>query len=310
MADEPVITIEDFPTLDPPRRDVWVALSDDGEAAKLSADDLLSLLSLADISEAAADATVKASVQDTDDIFIRDSAASGLFERITALVFKLYNLVHPWTDMASAATTDLGSVQSRNVRVTGAVAITSFGTAPAGTERRVKFAGGAVITNGANIITPTGANITPIANEVMDLISEGAGIWRIIYYRGILSGSDWIAGTKTTPGIPTPAQISAAITALATSVGIGQTWQDLTASRAVANTYQNISGKPILVLVTTVGAGSMSLMLGSTASTVLMGQATSASGWATPTAFIVPPNWYFGITVTGSVTVSKWAELR
>jgi hypothetical protein len=124
------------------------------------------------------------------------------------------DILNPFTDIASATMTTIAGVASESVRITGTTTITSLGTATAGTVRLVKFAAALTLTNNANIIIPTGANITTTADDVMFAISEGTTIWRILWYRGALATSDWTTGTKTTPGMPTPAQIAAAIAAL------------------------------------------------------------------------------------------------
>lgn len=73
-----------------------------------------------------------------------------------------------------------------------------------------------------------------------------------------IAGDQIIAGVKTftsSPIAPTPASgdnsTKVATTAFATGqdLGVGQTWQNVTASRALGVTYTNSTGKPITVSI-------------------------------------------------------------
>jgi hypothetical protein len=89
----------------------------------------------------------------------------------------------PLVDIASAATTDIGAVKSRNIRVTGTTTITSFGTVRAGTTRTVYFAAALSVTyNATSLITPTGGSLAVAAGDSVDLVSLGAGNWRVLRY--------------------------------------------------------------------------------------------------------------------------------
>lgn len=162
-------------------------------------------------------AAAKASMVDADVFAILDSAASNAIKKVTWLAVKLGVFVQPAVALARAATTDLGAAASFFLSLTGTTTITSLGTAAAGTLRLVQFAGIGTLTNNANIILPTAANITTAANDFALFRSEGAGVWRCVWYRGALVTADWTTGTNTTPGMPTPAQITAQIAAKASS---------------------------------------------------------------------------------------------
>ena len=102
-------------------------------------------------------------------------------------VTKTYVDQRTWADaidIASAATTDIGSKDSETVNVTGTEAITSLGTADAGVSRWVKFAGALTLThNATSLILPTGANITTAAGDTAYFKSEGEGNWRCYLYQ-------------------------------------------------------------------------------------------------------------------------------
>ena len=86
-------------------------------------------------------------------------------------------------DLASAGTVDLGAATGNFVHITGTTTITSFGTAPAGTHRRVTFDGVLTLThNATSLILPTAASITTQARDCAEFVSEGSGNWRCIGY--------------------------------------------------------------------------------------------------------------------------------
>jgi hypothetical protein len=86
------------------------------------------------------------------------------------------------------------------------------------------------------------------------------------------------------------------------SLGYGQTWQNLTGSRALSTTYYNTTGKPISVsIVSSTSAGSTLTINGNAIS-----QATY-SGSNPNTAFgIVPPGGTYSVTIS----IGSWFELR
>jgi hypothetical protein len=87
------------------------------------------------------------------------------------------------TDVASAATCDIGAAASLKVRITGTTAITSFGTA-ANALRLIDFADALTLThNAVSLILPTGANIVTAAGDTAIATSDAAGNWRIRHYQ-------------------------------------------------------------------------------------------------------------------------------
>nr|WP_250809344.1 hypothetical protein [Neorhizobium tomejilense] len=211
--------------------------------------------------------------------------------------------VQPFVDMASAATTSIATANSQSVRITGTTTITSLGSATAGTVRLVKFAAALTLTNNANIILPTAANITTVANDVMFAISEGTTIWRILWYRGVLTTANWTTGTSTTPGIPTPAQIAATIAASA--VGVGQTLQSF--SRLANTAYQNSTTSPIVVMGIVGASSGIITQLSPDNVTYTTVYDHSGGTSRAMVTFIVPPGWYYKSSATFAANV---VELR
>lgn len=123
--------------------------------------------------------------------------------------------------------------------------------------------------------------------------------------------SVWEAGTGTTESLVSPAKVKAAVEALTPDpIGVGQTWQDMSGSRAVNTSYQNTTGRPIMVSVSTNNTNRKNFQV-----------STDNSSWVTVGALagfgnigdekssqvIVPSGHYYKVT-GGSISI--WAELR
>lgn len=109
---------------------------------------------------------------------------------------KALSKIQPFATLASAATTDLGTVGTQNVTVTGTTTITSFGTA-ANLFRRLVFSGILTLThNATSMILPGATNITTAAGDVASFVSDASGNWRCVAYQS----SDGKVGYKTGAG--------------------------------------------------------------------------------------------------------------
>lgn len=103
------------------------------------------------------------------------------------------------------------------------------------------------------------------------------------------------------------------------NIGIGQTWQDVTASRALNTTYTNSSGKPIQVSLyassgTTTG-NTISLSVGgvviASASSPSSGISGSIGQSNLPITVIVPSGATYIVSGTGAAAaINKMLELR
>ena len=122
--------------------------------------------------------------------------------------------------------------------------------------------------------------------------------------------ASWQAGAATTPGFPSPAQLRAGGIAAAAvaALGVGQSWQDLTATRRTGTSYQNTTAKPIMVSITDNLGGNPDIQVsadGSTWVTIGLVGANSEHSFS----FIVPPGHYYRVNTT-VFQVSIWSELR
>lgn len=93
-------------------------------------------------------------------------------------------------------------------------------------------------------------------------------------------------------------------------LGVGQTWQNVTASRAYGTTYTNSTGRPILVAlsVTPAGAGSQNVTCFVSGVNIMTIATTNGSAAGNGT-FIVPAGATYSLTATNS-TLVNWSELR
>ena len=86
--------------------------------------------------------------------------------------------------IASASTTDLGTIAEGYINITGTTTITALGTPTNKVEYTVKFAGILTLThNGTSLILPGGANITTAAGDIARFRHEGSGNWRCTGYQ-------------------------------------------------------------------------------------------------------------------------------
>lgn len=130
-------------------------------------------------------------------------------------------------DVASAATVNLttGAASTDHINITGTTTITAF-TVAAGRTIFVRFAGALTLTNNANIVTQSGANIVTAAGDTCILRATAANVVEVLAY---------------TRGIPQ-------------ALGDGQAWQSITGSRALNTTYTNSTGRTIFVAVAVTGS--------------------------------------------------------
>lgn len=91
-------------------------------------------------------------------------------------------------------------------------------------------------------------------------------------------------------------------------MGIGQTWQDVTASRALNVTYTNTTNRPIVVMVTcAIGAFQLSPYVNG----VWLGMNGNSTGYNNAINWIVPAAATYSLSVSsGWCSLQGWTELR
>ena len=111
-----------------------------------------------------------------------------------------------------------------------------------------------------------------------------------------------------TSGITFP---SAAVQA-DSAIGYGQTWTNVTASRALGTTYTNSTGRPIFVMVAASNNvnASWGLITPVVAGTTLPDARAIVNQSYATISFIVPSGATYVLTTSGSISLQAWAELR
>ncbi|WP_027517890.1 hypothetical protein [Bradyrhizobium sp. WSM1417] len=85
--------------------------------------------------------------------------------------------------IASASTTDLGSVPQASVTITGTATISAFGSAaPDGTIKFIRFAGALKLANSAALAVPGGYDLVTAAGDRAIVTHLGSGSWEITQY--------------------------------------------------------------------------------------------------------------------------------
>jgi hypothetical protein len=177
---------------------------------------------------------------------------------------------------------------------------------------------GTMASQNATAVAITGGTITGITD--LTVADGGTGASSITANSVILgNGTSALSSNLVAPSTSGNILTSNGTTwtsAAPSGVGIGQTWQNLTASRAYGTTYTNSTGKPIAVSVS-----GQSTSNGSFIHTVYVNgneisyQTTYAAnaGYIHNIFFIVPNSATYSVTGTGgtnTTSLSIWSELR
>lgn len=122
----------------------------------------------------------------------------------------------------------------------------------------------------------------------------------------------WEAGTSTTESLVSPAKVKAAVEAFTPEpIGVGQTWQDVSASRTTNVVYTNTTGRPIMVVLFADGNGDVPIYIHPAGGGAeIMIDRVSEEGASN--CFIVPAGDGYEIrgTMTAHGTYRKWSELK
>lgn len=229
-------------------------------------------------------------------------------------------------DIASSGTINLSNATGNLVDVTGGTPITSV-TLLDGAERTVRFTGVLTLTHGASLVLPGGASITTASGDFAKFRGYAGGLVRCVGYSrasgvavvapnaattstsGVVelaTDAETVAGTDTTRA-STPSGVAAALAAAPFGLGVGQSWQDVNASRALNTTYTNSTGRTISVSLT-VGVTIQNSVFAIVVNGVTIGY-TGVYSNAVYASFVVPPGGTY--TINGSnITKSSWSELR
>lgn len=185
-------------------------------------------------------------------------------------------------------------------------------------------AGRWAIYSGAGSIASATASIAGIV-KIVDSLSSTATDAALTANQGKVLGDRTQQATTTNVGISRFADESevanrsnsnvainpsnAATIAQSTDLGVGQTWQNMTASRSGGSTYTNNTGKPIVVIVSIRDAGIVSEVLVYVGGVVIIDVDDIGALGTTPYTFVVPNGSTYSVTVNSN-TIRRWSELR
>ena len=220
-----------------------------------------------------------------------------------------------------------GTINTRTVATAISVVVPStatLGTVSAQQSRLVLLAldnAGTVELAVVNIVGGTNLDETTLISTTA--IIAGSNSASVVYsttartslpFRvvGYVESTQATAGTWATAPSTIQGQGGQALAAMS-SLGYGQTWQDVKASRALATTYYNTTGKPILVNIPVAYGTATGQNATLTVNSIVVSQTAFDSGsWngkATLSA-IVPNSGSYIVSNVGTVTIANWAELR
>lgn len=194
------------------------------------------------------------------------------------------------------STATLGTVSAVQSQIV-VLAINNAGTVELAV---VNIAGGTNLDETTLISTTTIGVGSTSASTAYSTTGRSSVAFRVV---GVIISTQAIAGTWITAPSTIQGMGGQALTSMQ-SLGYGQTWQNVLASRAANTTYYNTTGKPIHVLIQNSGyTGSLTYVVNGL--TVIAG---FNAGYV-PASFIVPPGGSYSQSVT-TITNTSWYELR
>jgi hypothetical protein len=127
----------------------------------------------------------------------------------------------------------------------------------------------------------------------------------------IISGDTSGAITVSAPAVSgtNTATLPAATGELSMLGTTGQTWQNLTASRALSTTYTNTTGKPISVMVDGYSSAGAATGTATVNGAAIQTSSSFSANYRVWTSFIVPPSASYSFSISGT-PVFFWSELR
>lgn len=151
--------------------------------------------------------------------------------------------------------------------------------------------------------------LTPVADKFIYFTNGTTAALGTVtsFIRSLMDDAD-AATARTTLGVSSTIEMNAAITT--SSLGEGQDWIDVKASRTINTSYQNTTGKSIMVNISYVDGTMPSLQV----STDNTNWITAAGGGNAgdnrgPVGAVIPKNYYYKLTAN-SGSLATWAELR
>lgn len=115
-----------------------------------------------------------------------------------------------------------------------------------------------------------------------------------------------VANKTNVSAMVTPS--NAATIAQSTDLGVGQSWQNMTASRVSGQTYTNNTGKPIQVVISVFSTNNPESNVLNVGGVTLFDGDLGVGGMVSIQSFVVPSGVSYSFTTT--TQIRSWAELR
>lgn len=202
----------------------------------------------------------------------------------------------------------LGTVSATQSRIV-VIAINNAGTIELAA---VNISGGTQLDE-TNLISTTaegGAGAADSASVVYSTTARTSVAYRVV---GYIESTQSTAGTWATAPSTIQGYGGQALSAMS-SLGYGQTWQNVTGSRAASTTYYNTTGKPIYVSITgsaTSAAATFAATLNGNSAILWGSIGSNTLNSDLSIQFIVPPSGTYLLgTRNGGSTIGTWYELR
>jgi hypothetical protein len=203
-------------------------------------------------------------------------------------------------DLTSAAQTQLDAKQAADAGLTSIAGLTTLA------DRMIYTT--ALDTYAVATLTAAGRALIDDADAAAQLETLGAAPLASPTFTGVPAVPTATAGTNTTQAAST--EFVTVATAAVTGVGVGQTWQSFAvgSTRVAGTSYQNATGKPIMVAVSGDGSGGVPFTIqvsadNSTWVIVISNRAEIAAG-----TVIVPNDFYYRAFAGDGIDI--WTELR
>ena len=193
------------------------------------------------------------------------------------------------------STATLGTVSAQQSRLI-LLALDNAGTVELAV---VNFSGGNNLTETTLISTTAISTASDLDDVVYSTTARTSLPFRVV---GYVESTQATAGTWATAPSTIQGQGGQALAAMS-SLGYGQTWQELTASRGAGTTYYNTTGKPIMVSIYETANSPQTITVNGVI--VARGQYYTSSAVSGQLSTIVPPSASYVVS-----NMSNWAELR
>lgn len=139
------------------------------------------------------------------------------------------------------------------------------------------------------------------------------GLGNVSTTGGVTAGNVATSGSVTASSVTTGNVVfSDSTRQTSAAIGHGQTWQNVTSSRALGVNYTNSTGRPIMVMVHCTGVSPNGMGFIITVDGVIAAEGRSdASGYGPGLSVIVPPGaTYSSVINLFTGVLSRWTELR